>query len=164
MDVQFNDGTPGSDAWFWVVEGPTAYVSQNPFHTYSTPGTHTVTLDADVSGVDCTQDQITVSVAPTPTPGPTGTPGPTATPTATPAPTPTPTPRTCTVPGLIGERKNAAQGIWDAAGFTTTVQLAPGAHPSQNWLIESQSLNSGVDAACNVTIVIGPDPVPTPAP
>lgn len=160
MDVQFYDETTDSTAWFWVVEGPTAYVSQHPFHTYVTPGTYTVTLDADVSGVDCAQDQITLSVAPTPSPDPDATPTPEASATPTPAPTASPTPRLCTVPGLVGEKRNNAQDLWDAEGFLTTVAIVDGAKPG-NWDIEYQSLNSGNDVACNVTIEIGPDPVAT---
>jgi hypothetical protein len=68
------------------------------------------------------------------------------------------------VPGLAGQKKNNAQGIWSAAGFSTTVQLVPGANPNANWTIEYQSLNSGNTVVCNVTITIGPDPLSTPAP
>ena len=166
MDVQFNDDTTSSSWLFLVVEGPTAYVLQNPAHTYTSPGTHTVTLATRVSGVDCAPDTITVTVAPTPTPNTSASVDPSASPTPSPVPTASPTPRLCSVPSLVGERKNAAQGIWDAADFTTTVALVPGANPNANWWIQFQSLNSGNDVACNVTIEIGPDPQasPTPAP
>jgi hypothetical protein len=162
MDVQFNDATAGGpNWWFWVVEGPTAYVLQNPSHTYTTPGDHTITLDTRVGGVDCNQDQRTINVQPTPSPDPSATPDPSASPSPSATPVPNPT---CTVPGLVGERKNAAQGLWDAAGFTTTVGIVAGANPNANWFIEYQSLNSGNDIACNVDIEIGPDPLATPTP
>ena len=42
--------------------------------------------------------------------------------------------------------------------FLTTVGVVDGAK-SGNWDIEFQSLNSGNDVACNVDILIGPDPL-----
>lgn len=156
MDVQFTDATSGNpDWWFWVVEGPAAYLEQNPSHTYSTPGDHTVTLEARIAGEICNADQRTITVAPTPSPDPSASPD--ASPSPEPSTSPAPDP-TCTVPGLVGERRNDAQGIWSAAGFLTTVGVVDGAQ-SGNWDIEFQSLNSGNDVACNVDILIGPDPL-----
>ena len=154
MDAQFHDATVGSpSSWFWVVEGPYAsYVSQNPFHTYTTPGTYTVTLDAVVGGLDCTQDQRVVSVSPTEPPDPDASEPPSA------SPEPSSSPSPCTVPGLVGKQAHTAQGFWEKAGFTTQVEYVADAAADGKWKVEYQSLTSGNDVACNVTIELGPDP------
>jgi hypothetical protein len=90
----------------------------------------------------------TATPRPSPTPTPTATPTPTPTPTATPAPTPNPTPQ-CTVPNFIGIRLNRAQGLWNSAGFTTTV-ITIGA---QGHAITSQSLPPGYTGSCTTTTI-----------
>jgi PKD repeat protein len=63
----------------------------------------------------------------------------------------------CTVPDFANKRKNAAQGIWDAAGFTTTIEFAPG---SGNYTIHAQSITGGtIDPqpdGCSSIITVGP--------
>jgi PKD repeat protein len=63
----------------------------------------------------------------------------------------------CTVPDFANVKKNNAQGIWTAAGFTTTVQFAPG---NGNYTIRTQTLVGGtIDPqpdGCASTITVGP--------
>ena len=62
----------------------------------------------------------------------------------------------CIVPNFAGVRKNSAQGVWDAAGFTTTVSFLPG---QNNYKIGVQSLPGGLanpPDGCNATIQVGP--------
>ena len=159
LTANFQDTTPGgASQWLWVFEGPEASAAQNPSYTFASAGTYPVTLDAMVGGVSCTQQVRDVTVA-----DPLPTPAPSASPTPTPAPTATPDPL-CTVPGLAGQKRRDAQDLWNAAGFSTIVQLVPGASETANWTIQYQSLNSGNAVTCNVTIQIGPDPLPTAAP
>lgn len=155
LTADFQDTTVGpATAWFWVFEGPEASAAQDPSYTWDSPGTYPVTLDATVGGVPCTQQIRDVTVEePPPSPDP----------SASPTPSPTADPN-CSVPSFIGERRRDAQDIWDAAGFSTTVQLVAGSSATANWDIEYQSLNSGNSVACNVTIEIGPDPLASPAP
>ncbi|MDQ3880187.1 MAG: pilus assembly protein [Chloroflexota bacterium] len=86
-----------------------------------------------------------------PTPTATPTPPPSATPSATASPSAAPTP--CTVPSFAGARKTDAQNTWDAAGFSTTVQFAPG---TGNYVIRTQSLQAGSRSACTASITVGP--------
>jgi len=158
LTAHFQDTTGGAAWWLWVFEGPEASAAQNPSYTFSGAGTYPVTLDAAVGGVPCTQQVKDVTVSdPPPSPDPSASPSPTPSATVTPDPL-------CIVPGLAGEKRNNAQGIWNTAGFSTTVQIVAGAHPTANWTIEYQSLNSGNSVACNVTIHIGPDPLASPPP
>jgi PKD repeat protein len=152
--VQFTDETPAtSSGWIWNFGDLNGSALQNPSHTYEDPGTYTVELRSNSNGTPCTPDQESITVVePPPSPDPDASPG--ASPSADPTPSPTPG---CSIPSLIGERKNAAQGIWTGAQFTTNVQLDPGANQNQNWIIEYQSLVGGQGAPCNVTIVISPD-------
>jgi hypothetical protein len=64
-------------------------------------------------------------------------PTPTPTPTPDPSATPGPTPQLCEVPGLGSYKANAAQTIWNAAGFTTTVVI--NRPPMGNYTITTQS-------------------------
>ena len=93
----------------------------------------------------------TPTPVPTPTPTPGGTPGPT--PTAAPTPTPTPTP--CIAPNFINSRKADAQSMWNAKGFTSTVQYLPG---NGNYLIGQQlGAIGGQGYPCTATTVtVGP--------
>jgi PKD repeat protein len=63
----------------------------------------------------------------------------------------------CTVPDFANKKKNSAQGIWNAAGFTTSVLFAPG---SGNYTIRTQSIVGGVidpqPNGCASTITVGP--------
>jgi PKD repeat protein len=63
----------------------------------------------------------------------------------------------CTVPDFANHRKNDAQGIWNTAGFTTTVGFLPG---NGNYLIHSQAPTGGtIDPqpnGCDSMITVGP--------
>jgi len=75
------DGGYKNDVWRLKTAGSN---DRNTTHTYTTPGTYTVTLQAyNDGGYNATRQVITVT-APTPTPTATPTPTPTTTPTATP--------------------------------------------------------------------------------
>ncbi|MFN2484625.1 MAG: TadE/TadG family type IV pilus assembly protein [Candidatus Limnocylindria bacterium] len=92
-------------------------------------------------------------ILPTPTPEPTAAPSATASPSASPSAAPSATPSPCTVPTFAGVRKNDAQAKWSNAGFTTRVQFASG---SGNYVINTQSLQSGSGQACSASITVGP--------
>jgi PKD repeat protein len=63
----------------------------------------------------------------------------------------------CTVPDFANVKKNNAQSVWGAAGFTTTVTVASG---QGNYTIHSQSIVGGtIDPqpdGCDSTITVGP--------
>jgi PKD repeat protein/general stress protein CsbA len=65
--------------------------------------------------------------------------------------------RTCTVPDFANVNLNQAQGVWNGAGFTTTVNSVPG---KQNYKIRSQTILGGtIDPqpdGCASTITVGP--------
>jgi hypothetical protein len=109
------------------------------------------------------------SILPTPAPLPTPTPqtpepstppppDPSGSPSESPpAATPTPTPTPCFGPEFLNHRKNEAQSMWNAAGFTTTVQYEPG---SGNYLIGRQTgAIGGQELSCTATtVLVGPYP------
>jgi hypothetical protein len=69
-----------------------------------------------------------------------------------PAPPPPPPPGDCTVPNFTdGDRKNQADGIWSAAGFTSSVTKIGG---SGNWAIVDQSLSAGSIEPCDTPITV----------
>jgi len=80
-------------------------------------------------------------------------------PTPTPAPTPTPGPTDCDVVNYVGLRANAAENLWDAAGFTGAFTRTS----SGNFTVGSQTLSPGT-YPCSSSITIGADPGLTPAP
>jgi hypothetical protein len=59
----------------------------------------------------------------------------------------------CTVPHLDGIKRNSAQGVWTAAGFSGTVSNGPGA-PSGNYTIKSQSLTATSQVPCSSSVVV----------
>lgn len=65
--------------------------------------------------------------------------------------------KVCTVPAFGNSKKNQAQGLWAAAGFTTQVQFQPG---QGNYDIVYQSLTGGAidpqPAGCGSVITVGP--------
>ncbi|HJP90030.1 MAG TPA: PKD domain-containing protein [Candidatus Limnocylindrales bacterium] len=127
--VSFTDTSSGSPTtWAWTFGDGGTSTSQNPAHAYNTPGTYSVSLT--VTGPGGTNsitktNYIIVSAA------------------------------TCTVPNFVGlgTRINNAQGIWNAAGFTTTIVQAAG-HSSGNYKITFQSIVGGQVVACNSTITV----------
>jgi PKD repeat protein len=124
VDVQFTDlSADNPTAWAWDFgDGGTSAI-QNPKHTFSAPGAYTVSLTVTTSvggGTATKTDYINVGVA------------------------------LCQVPDFIGKRKNEAQGLWSARGFTTTVvPLSPG-----NFKIGFQSITGNSMVPCDSTIEI----------
>jgi hypothetical protein len=59
----------------------------------------------------------------------------------------------CTVPSFNGVKRNAAQAIYTAAGFTGTVSSGPGA-PNGNFTILSQSVTANSQYPCNGNITV----------
>lgn len=129
LDVQFTDQSTNSPtAWAWDFDGNGTIDStqQNPSHTYNQPGTYDVTLTVTNAAGPTTltkPNYIVVDVA------------------------------DCTVPSFTGIRRNSAQNIWFGAGFTTTVQNAPGA-PNGNFIIGFQSITPGSIVPCNSPILV----------
>ena len=69
----------------------------------------------------------------------------------------TPPPALCQVPSLKNVRFNSADGLWGlpkppGAGFTTSVQRAPGA-PNGNFTIQSQDIVAGNMLPCDSTTI-----------
>jgi Flp pilus assembly protein TadG len=121
-------GCPGT-AWLWDFGDGTATSSEQdpPAHTYTIAATYTVTLTVwNPNGYDSTTTEIAVADEVVP-------------------------PALCEVPRFsVDETElSAAQGIWNAAGFTTTVQPTNG-----NFKIRSQSLTGGTPVPCDSTITV----------
>jgi len=131
LAVRFTDLTIGTvTSWIWDFgDGSTPSTEQNPSHPYSTTGSYDVLLTVS-DGINPPNTQtktayILVNEIP------------------------------CRVPNFFNTKKNAAQGTWAAAGFTTQVQFAPG---GGNYTIKTQSLAAGTipDAECGAVITVGP--------
>jgi PKD repeat protein len=129
LAVQFTDqstNSPTSWAWDFDSNGTIDSTQQNPSHTYNQPGSYDVTLTVTNAGGPTTlvkPNYIVVDVA------------------------------DCTVPSFTGLRRNQAQGIWSAAGFTTQIQNLPGS-PNGNFIIGFQSITPGTITPCNSTILV----------
>ncbi len=127
LSVQFTDTSTGSPtAWAWDFDnnGTTDSTVQNPVYVYTVAGTYTVKLTATNAGGPASKtiaNMITVSVG------------------------------TCTVPNFANTSSSAAQGTWNGAGFTTTVNFAQGGLP---WTIRSQTQVVGQSIPCNSTITV----------
>jgi hypothetical protein len=157
--ISYTDLTPAvASNWIWAFGDATGATSRNPNHSYSAPGTYTVGLQSVSNGVSCNAAvPQTVTVNAPPSPDPSASAGPSASPTIAPSPTPG-----CTVPSFIGKKRNKAQELWGVpkppgAGFTTSVQFDPNAHPTANWDIQWQSIVGGQAAPCNVDIMVSPN-------
>lgn len=127
LDVQFTDlSADNPTAWAWDFgDGGTSAI-ENPTHTFTSPGAYTVSLTVTTSaggGTAVKTDYINVSVG------------------------------LCQVPDFIGRKKNQAQGLWSARGFTTTVVIRPGA-PQGNFTIGFQSITGNSMVPCSSTIEI----------
>jgi hypothetical protein len=81
-------------------------------------------------------------------------------PTPTPAPTPVPGPTDCEVEDYTGLTPNAANDLWDAAGFTGDFAQT---QPGNGWNIASQTLAPGTHP-CTAAITVSPGATLTPAP
>jgi PKD repeat protein len=130
--VSFTDkSTAGGTAWAWSFgAGEGTSTLQNPTHKYNTSGSYTVTLTVTYPAGDKSLTRvnyITVSVA------------------------------NCTVPSFNGVRRNNAQALWSAAGFTSIVGDYPGA-PSGNYVINTQSVQSPLLYPCNGNIQVTRQP------
>ena len=55
LTTQFTDATVGANSWLWNFGDGTTSTSQNPVHTYSTPGFYTVSLTTTSAGGGCVQ-------------------------------------------------------------------------------------------------------------
>jgi PKD repeat protein len=142
LKVTFRDASGGGtpNAWNWVFTVPAGAAAIGPFSTqdpgeitFDTQGTYTVVLTASNACGHTDSAPTTVTVGP-----------------SNPPPT-------CTVPDYTnrgGTNISAAQGIWNTAGFTTTVQV--GTHPNNpaDWKIKSQSIVAGTKVPCSSTITV----------
>jgi len=127
LRVQFTDTSPGAPtAWAWDFDnnGATDSIIQNPFYDYTVAGTYTVKLTATFSTgpvSKTTPNMITVTIG------------------------------TCVVPNFGNTSSSAAQGTWNTAGFTTTVNFKEGGLP---WTIASQNQVVGQRIPCNSPITV----------
>jgi PKD repeat protein len=131
LAVDFTDASTGATTWDWDFGDGANATTQNPSHTYNASGIYDVTLTVtDGLGNSHSQtktDYIIVSDRP------------------------------CTVPNLVGLKKNDVQDAWEDQGFVTTVQIT--VPPNGNYTIGVQSLPGGLDnppGGCNATISVGP--------
>ena len=127
VDVQFTDlSADNPTAWAWDFgDGGTSAI-QNPTHTFTSPGAYTVSLTVTTSaggGTAVKTDYINVSIG------------------------------LCQVPDFVGRKRNQAQGLWSARGFTTTVVVRPTAPPG-NFTIGFQSITGNSMVPCSSTIEI----------
>jgi PKD repeat protein len=128
LAVTFDAGasTPGTAyAWdFGAGQGTGSGVTAS--HTYTAPGSYTVSLTVTYPTGDVTTTKtnyISVNVG------------------------------LCTVPQLFNTRRNNAQATWTGAGFTGTVTDGPGA-PGGNYLIKQQSLTYPTQVPCSSSVVV----------
>jgi hypothetical protein len=80
-----------------------------------------------------------------------------------PSPTPSPTTPACTVPNLVGVKKNSGGGVWSGAGFTGSYTATAG---SGNYTIAWQDQTAGSSEPCTTSVTVGEGspPAPTPTP
>ncbi len=134
VDFTFDDvrgGTVTYSSFSWDFGDGSTSSAQDPSHTYASPGTYDVTLTVtdDVGAADTQLKQGFIHVLP----------------------------EICTVPDFAGIRRNSAQGVWAAAGFSTTVSFMAG---NGNYIIQAQSLLGGTidpqPLGCDSQITVGP--------
>lgn len=120
-----NTSSPGATAYAWTFgAGQGTSTQQSPTYTYNTAGTYSVTLTVTYpTGPVAVTKSITLGSA------------------------------LCTVPSFNGVKRNSAQALYTAAGFTGTVSSGPGA-PSGNFTIKSQSLTANSQVPCNSNITV----------
>ena len=137
--VTFTDASGGcvedTDIFSWSFsdDGSTSSDRDAGSHTFTTAGTWTVTLTVWTSnGFSSTTQDITVAAIVTPPP-------------------------LCTVPNFTssgGVHYSAAQGIWGAAGFTTTVDMTNVNTSSGSGKLKSQSIVGGSQVPCSSIISV----------
>ena len=120
-------------AWEWDFQsdGTVDATTETATYTYADPGSYNVTLTVtDDAGQENTLTKTGYIVV---------------------------AERLCTVPDFFGVKKNSAQALWEAEGFSTTVAFEIG---SGNYIIKNQSLLGGtIDPqpnGCDSTITVGP--------
>ena len=120
-----DNSSPGGTSYAWTFgSGEGSDTGASTTHTYSTAGTYDVTLTVTYpTGPVSVTKQVTLGSA------------------------------LCTVPSLNGIKRNSAQAVYTAAGFTGTVSSGPGA-PSGNFTILSQSLTANSQVPCNSNILV----------
>jgi PKD repeat protein len=130
LTVSFSDASTGSPtAWAWTFgDGGTSTQGPLVSHSYASAGTYTVSLTVTGPGGSSSVTKsgyIIVSSA------------------------------TCTVPDFVGKHTkiNSAQGVWNNALFTTTVDQQAG-HSSGNYTITFQSIVAGNVVACSSPITV----------
>jgi len=131
FDVSFTDASGGCPAtlWQWDFGDLTTSTAQDPpVHSYTAPGTYTVTMRATNSFGYSDATPVTINVVAT-----------------------VPTPVLCTVPLFSDIQNSAAQGIWSSANFTGTLTISG---PAGNWKIKSQSLVGGSQVPCNSPMTV----------
>jgi PKD repeat protein len=128
LAVTFTDASsPGGTAYAWDFgAGEGTGTGATASHTYSTPGSYTVSLTVTYPTGDVTTTKtnyISVNVG------------------------------LCTVPQLSNVRRNDAQARWTGAGFSGTVTDGPSA-PSGNYLIKSQAPTYNSQVPCSSSAVV----------
>ena len=129
--VSFTDGTPPTASnWNWTFgDGATADI-RDPSHAYASAGTYAGRAsDPTVRARHALPTWPTSSSVPHHCPH-------------------------ARCPGLSGTWHYDAQKAWKDAGFTTTVDLAPGDKQNQNLIILWQSLVGGQPVPCNASVTI----------
>jgi PKD repeat protein len=130
--VEVTTGVTYTD-WDWDLDGDGAIddTGQTASHNYPDPGLYTVTLTVtDSTNASNSQTKVAYIVV---------------------------SEKVCTVPDFANVRKNNAQSLWSAAGFTTTVSFLP---PNGNYQINQQTLTGGTinpqPDGCDSQITVGP--------
>ena len=114
FDGTLSTGDPSGYQWDFDGDGIVDSIDPKPTHTYTTPGTYTVTLTVvNLTGVDVEQKIGYVVVTSPPTPTPTG---------PTPTPTVAPTPTCAYPPNVIGLSPTNSAIALSKAGFLNYIQ------------------------------------------
>jgi PKD repeat protein len=127
-------GTVSYSSYEWDFTGDGTWDSTGAMtsHTYNAPGAYTVSLRVTEQGTGVTNVQTKTEYVVVDK-------------------------KTCVVPDFANHRKNEAQGIWGAAGFTTSVQFGGG---NGNFVIHSQTLTGGTidpqPLGCASVVRVGP--------
>ena len=120
-----DNSSPGGTNYAWTFgAGEGSGSGTSVTHTYNTAGTYAVTLTVTYpTGPVAVTKSITLGSA------------------------------LCTVPSFNGVKRNSAQAIYTAAGFTGTVSSGSGA-PNGNFTILSQSVTANSQYPCNGNIAV----------
>ncbi len=128
--VDFTDlTTPAASEWSWTFGDGGSANTATPSHTYVSVGNYTVRLESSDGATACDPYDFTITVSEPPE-------------------------VLCPVPLFEGTQFSAAQDRWEAAGFSTEVDIAPGDKKNQDWTIQWQSIVGGLPVPCNDTITV----------